>query len=159
MSGAVLELELVRDDLRDDRTLGVLRYPDGVGGVGLVETLEDPDRYLERLDPAHLEAVKAAWRGNCAIPLGRYRLTWQWSPSHQKNTLRLHDVPGFHGILIHPGNTPADTLGCILVGRRTGRMRELLVDSRLALRRLETVLVPQLEAGATAWLTVSRSCP
>jgi hypothetical protein len=32
---------------------------------------------------------------------------------------RLDNVPGFSGILIHPGNTALDSSGCLLVGKNT----------------------------------------
>ena len=44
------------------------------------------------------------------------------------NSLVPHivDVPGFSGILIHPGNDPIDTLGCLLPGRSHDTDRVLL---------------------------------
>ena len=41
---------------------------------------------------------------------------------------RLKDVPGFDGILIHPGTSALDTKGCILVGKNTKVGK--LTDSR-----------------------------
>lgn len=32
---------------------------------------------------------------------------------------RLLNVPGFDGILMHPGTTALDSFGCILVGKNT----------------------------------------
>ena len=32
---------------------------------------------------------------------------------------RLLNVPGFDGILMHPGTTALDSAGCILVGKNT----------------------------------------
>ena len=66
-------------------------------------------------------------RGQTAIPTGRYRVTLGVkSPKYSKKKQyaacngylpRLINVPAFDGILIHIGNTAADSEGCILVGR------------------------------------------
>lgn len=54
-----------------------------------------------------------------AIPAGRYRVTIRHSHRFQRPMPYIENVPGFSGILIHPGNTAADTAGCLLVGRTT----------------------------------------
>lgn len=38
-------------------------------------------------------------------------------PDMHKGMLWLQDVPGFHDILIHIGNTDDDSSGCLLVGK------------------------------------------
>lgn len=76
--------------------------------------------------------------GKTAIPAGRYRITldvvsprysnprYRWAAPYGGRLPRLLNVPGFEGILIHVGNTSADTRGCILVGKNTlvGRLTE-----------------------------------
>lgn len=65
-----------------------------------------------------------------AIPAGCYRVTLVTSPKFKRTVPLLHDVPGRTAIEIHPGNTHADTKGCILPGMeylgidRIGRSRE-----------------------------------
>lgn len=57
-----------------------------------------------------------------AIPAGTYALVLERSPhfsavmGYDFLTPHILDVPGFDYIEIHPGNKPADTLGCCLVG-------------------------------------------
>ena len=110
-------LELIRRIKTREATLGELWeiYPGGIGSGFICFTLEDVDRNLLKFMP--LEQIKALKiPGKTAIPIGEYQLIK--SPSNRFNRImpRLLNVPGFDGILIHPGNKSEDTSGCILVG-------------------------------------------
>ena len=100
-----------------------------IDGIYYCNTLEDVDRGLRQYDSAsYIKARKVA--GETAIPVGSYGVTmnvtspkyasvsWYWKLCQGKMP-RLLNVPGFDGILIHPGNTALDTKGCILVGKNT----------------------------------------
>ena len=101
-----MELALHRKTLTDSATLGELF----IDGVFECYTLEDPVRDLGPNGEGKIY-------GKTAIPAGTYPVIINWSPHFQKFRPRLLKVPGFDGILIHSGNTPADTKGCILVGK------------------------------------------
>lgn len=67
------------------------------------------------------------------IPAGRYGLSVYNSPKNGFPVYLLRDVPGYSYIEIHPGNTAADTEGCILVGKsieQWGDMVLAIIDSR-----------------------------
>lgn len=107
-----------------------------IDGIYYCNTLEDRDRGLKQSDPL-LYIQKRKIAGETAIPKGTYGVAmnvtspkyagvaWYWQFCRGKMP-RLLNVPGFDGILIHPGNTALDTLGCILVGKNTkvGRLTE-----------------------------------
>lgn len=109
-----------------------------VDGLLFSNTLEDRDRGLKQIDhPDYIKARKVA--GETAIPTGTYDVAMNvTSPKYsavawyyklcQGKMPRLLNVPGFEGILIHPGgsNGPLDTRGCVLVGKNTivGKLTE-----------------------------------
>lgn len=78
-------------------TLGTLVFQ----GETLCYTLEEPWRQNER-------------KVSC-IPEGRYYCV-PHNGAHFKNVWHVTGVPNRDAILIHAGNTLADTEGCILVG-------------------------------------------
>ncbi|QOR55542.1 MAG: hypothetical protein UMS36scaffold28_32 [Phage 59_13] len=95
----------------------------GVGGRLLIDnafacyTMEDPYREIKV-------------QGETCIPFGRYELALIWSDRMQLVIPYLLYVPNFRSIMIHPGNTEADTRGCVLVGKERGPDR--VNDSRNA---------------------------
>lgn len=102
-----MRLTLQRTHTNGPATFGKL-YADG---VYLCFTLEDEMREVPG------QSV-AAWKikGSTAIPSGQYRVTIEDSVRFGPGTLTINDVPGFSGIRMHAGNTPADTEGCPLLG-------------------------------------------
>lgn len=97
-----------------------------IDGVKFCNVLEDTDRGLTQDMPLE-DIQKAKVYGKTAIPTGTYKVTLDIvSPKFSKykqykfcngKLPRLIDVPGYSGVLIHIGNTEADTDGCLLVGQ------------------------------------------
>ena len=113
-------------------TEGVLFFP-AESGQSPMATLEPP-----------------ASGAHPAIPAGEYALRLdvvsprfarsprRWAAAWGARLPRWEGVPGRAGILIHPGNRPADSSGCVLVGRAESPLR--LGESVATFHRLMHVL-------------------
>lgn len=93
-------------------------------------------------------------RGKTAIPAGRYQVANTFSDRFQRYLPLLLNVPGFKGIRIHPGNTAADTLGCILVGETQGE--DAIGNSRRAFNALFARL-KAVERQEKIWITIENA--
>lgn len=86
-----------------------------VKGVTLSEWFVDGQHQCYGVeDPVRPDGQKKF--GETAIPAGTYQVANTYSPRFGKYLPLLLNVPGYAGIRIHPGNTPADTEGCLLPG-------------------------------------------
>ncbi len=97
-----------------------------IDGEQFCYSLEDMDRKLE-------SGGTKVPRETC-IPRGTYQVIVNFSQHFKRELPLLLDVPQFEGVRIHPGNTPADTEGCILVGSSV--QGDTLINSRTAFELL-----------------------
>ena len=124
-----VNLLLIRDDFSDKSTLGKLY----LNGEMFCQTLELP--YLDNQ------------RSISCIPEGQYKVrlrTAKESSSRDYLHLLVQDVKGRSYILVHIGNFPKDTKGCILVGQ--SRQQDRVNNSRFA---MELLIKEVLNLGGT----------
>lgn len=142
-----MELRVERRWKKEGYTIGILY----INGVRFCETLEDTVRP---------NGVKIY--GKTAIPAGRYRITMDivsdkfrnrsWAKPYNGKLPRLLNVPNFEGVLIHVGNRPEDTLGCILVGNN--RVKGMVLDSTQRFKELMFKLILANQSGEEIWITI-----
>lgn len=138
-----MEIRLKRIARKETYTIGRIY----VDGKYVCDTIEDRDRGLSQSLPVSVNIAKKR-KGMTAIPTGRYRVTLDvQSPRFSKFKSyawcdgylpRLINVPAFDGILIHAGNTAANTDGCLLVGEN--KVVGKVLNSMDTLKRLYAIL-------------------
>ena len=146
-----MNLELKRIFKGKDYTIGRLF----INGEYFCDTLEDPVRKLD--------SIKDKIYSETAIPAGKYKVSMSIvSPKYSIRKSynwcggrlpRLLDVPFFEGILIHSGNTPEHTTGCILVGEN--KIKGQVINSMNTLKNLWVKLNVADEIGEEIWINIS----
>ena len=129
-----MEIVVTRQPTANGCTIGTMT----IDGAFECYTLEDVVR-------PHGEKVY----GQTAIPAGRYQIKLTMSNRFKIVLPLLENVPNFEGVRIHPGNTAADTDGCILVGQT--KTSNSIGSSRVAFDKLFARL--QAHKGEI-WLTL-----
>ena len=111
-----VNLLLIRDTFTKESTIGKLF----INGESFCDTLENP--YINNE------------RNISCIPEGQYKVRLRLareSATRDYLHLLVQDVPNRDFILVHIGNYPSQTQGCILVGN--GRQQDVVENSRLAM--------------------------
>ena len=118
-----------------------------IDGQYICDTLEDADRGLNQ--NMSLEEIKnKKVYGETAVPTGTYKVDMNtvspkfksrtWAKPYGGKLPRLVLVPGYDGVLIHPGNKAEDTLGCILVGENKAVGQGL--NSQVTFKKIMSIL-------------------
>jgi len=125
-----MELKLTRRWLTTNSTIGELT----VDGQFECFVLED-----------HYPTPWVKTYGKTAIPAGRYQVIVNMSNRFKVEMPLVLNVPQYQGIRIHPGNTAADTEGCLLPGRI--RKTDKILESKLAYEALFTKIKKAIADG------------
>lgn len=96
-------------------------------------------------------------KGATAIPAGRYRVTLQDSPRFGRDTLTIHDVPGFEYIRMHAGNSEADTDGCPLLGMEIDPRGIVGGTSRPAVKLVQFLVRDAIDRGELVWIDINNT--
>lgn len=122
-----------------------------INGKKICNSLEDRDRGLTQ--SMSLESIKRIKQfGETAIPTGTYNVRITYSPKYKRDMPLIENVKGFDGIRIHSGNTPKDTLGCLLLGKNTevGKITQSRATCEIVYKEIQNAL----DRGEKVTLTI-----
>lgn len=138
-----MELKLDRKYKKPNYTIGKLYINDKY----FCDTIEDADRGLkDSMSESEIKLKKVY--SKTAIPTGTYEIIMNtispkfknrsWAKPYGGKLPRLLNVKGFEGVLIHVGNKPEDSLGCILVGKNNikGQVTESTITFNKLMKEL-----------------------
>ena len=151
-----MKLKLVRKWKKEGYTIGQLYVDD----IFFSNTIEDKDRGLNQNMPKE-KILFMKKPGITAIPTGTYEIVLNVQSSKYKKSKtmmqfcqaympRLLNVPGYDGVLIHPGNSASDTEGCIIPGKNdkvgwvsnsTKYFKELYNKMKIANKKGENITI------------------
>lgn len=132
-----MKINVKRIHLTTDYTVGEI----AINGEKMGFTLEDTVRNGHKIP------------GRTAIPAGEYRVHISASNRFKRLLPILLEVPGFTGVRIHPGNSSADTDGCILVGAMWGG-GDWISQSRVAFDAIYTKIYAAWRRGEPITLEI-----
>lgn len=104
--------------------------------------------------------LEPRWKDNqrniSCIPPGEYEVEFMprsWSGKY-RNCFHVKDVPGRSQILIHAGNVPDHTRGCILIGKRHGWLagKPAVLSSAVALRQFAENVEDCFKLRVVSWI-------
>ena len=108
-----------------------------IDGKFFCNSMEDKDRGLfDYMNVGEISKLKV--NGETAIPCGKYKVMITYSPKYKRPMPQVMNVKGFSGIRIHSGNTAADSLGCILLGKND--KKGWISNSRATCEKFEQLL-------------------
>ena len=157
-----MELILDRKYKKLEYTIGNLYIVENGKPMFFSNTIEDTDRGLTQ--SMSIEQIKSIKKKSItAIPKGHYEITLNVvSPKYSKKSQwvtycnakmpRLLNVPGFDGILIHPGNSAKDSDGCILPGKND--KKGLVSNSTETFKKLYTKMKEAVKMGEKLYITI-----
>lgn len=160
-----MNLVLHRKYLKKDYTIGNLYLKDEYGNHKFIcNILEDKVRDLNKNGKFDNGEVKVP--NETAIPYGEYRIAMDIVSPRFSNAAkypkyakyggklpRLIGIDSFSGVLIHAGNTPSDSSGCLLVGENKA-VGKVLNSTKCFYDLMDNYLLPAHKRGEEIWISI-----
>lgn len=142
-------------------TLGMLYYPDIQGNLRYVFTLEDEYRevkkYGETRIPAGRFEIKLRKEGGFYDNYSNHKNATIKALTRKYGMLEIIGIPEYQYVLIHIGNTEADTAGCILIGNQAennSNKKGFVSDSAGAYIFLVSAIYAAIEKGKQVFINI-----